>query len=91
MELLTGVELIYLYLKYLSRWNKSGSLTSIIDEMSKSLDWYSEHMEEMVSICNLEYEDTKEMTTEYVMSLSELLSKINQMNRDKKIDSILNL
>lgn len=83
---MTKTEFILAYFKYLNTWNKSASLESMIYHLSDGLINYE--FSELVSIAQFEYYDTQLMTTDYVMSLEEVMLKLRQADRDKKIDEI---
>ncbi len=99
-----SLEFVYLYLKYLSKWNKSDSLTSIINHIEKHQDSYTEQqISELYSIAVFEYRDTiyerpqrqnpcAEISLEKnnILSLEECYSLYLEKNRDEKINEILN-
>ena len=81
------IDLFLIYLKYLSKWNKSASLISIICSIEKG---HFSDIGEIADISEWEYSDTKELTNDYVLSMEEVMNLIIERNRDKKIENILN-
>ena len=84
------LEFIHLYLKYLNKWNKSASLTSILN----SIDNYGygsthDELSELYSVAVFEYDDTQRDTKDKILSMMDIYSQILVANRDSKIDEIL--
>lgn len=79
--------LILKYLKYLSNWNKSASLMSLLD-MKEDI-FGSIQLDYLVSVSQIEHEDTQRITSNHVFSLDEVLDLIKIERRDKTIDEIL--
>lgn len=103
--MLTKVEFVLYYLKYLSTWNKSASLLSIIGTLQEELiqvkksapiDGYSPNMqfifdfEELLRVSSFEYNDTQIMTDQKIYSMEEVLDFLKVEKRNRDIDCILN-
>lgn len=93
-------DFVIFYLKYLTKWNKSASLLSVIKEMSlKSKEsyenrtnhpkWDKELLKEITNIAIFEHTDTQDMTSDKVLSMEEVLSELTRKNRDKKLNKLL--
>lgn len=91
---MTKLEFISTYLKYLLTWNASWPLQSISTEVENELKgigtYYSDNIDELINIAQFEYEDTRKMTTEHIMSMEEIFSILQTNHRDKIIKEILN-
>lgn len=92
MEQLTSEGFILYYLKYLTRWNKTASLKSVIESYESRTNhpkWDKELLETLTNIAIFEHNDTQSMTSDKVMSMEEVLNELRKKNRDKKIKEIL--
>lgn len=80
------------YFKYLSKWNKSASLMSIIN----SFDHYyknptDDNMTELEIVADFEWDDTVKNFSngDDILSLNDMYNILITENRDKKINKIL--
>jgi hypothetical protein len=89
------VELIYQYLKYLNRWDKSASLVSTIQSIeNNSLNLTDEQITRLYFIAALEYGDTVHAFKEFgdvdILTIDEFYSKMIIENREEKINYLIN-
>ena len=97
MQLTSGEFVIY-YLKYLTKWNKSASLLSVIEsyEGRSMILWgrtnHPNHDKELLKtiteIAVFEHTDTQSMTSDKVLSIEEVMAELRRKNRDKKLNDI---
>ena len=91
MQLTSGEFVIY-YLKYLTKWNKSASLLSVIESYEGRTN-HPNHDKELLKtiteIAVFEYTDTQDMTSDKVLSIEEVMGELRRKNRDKKLNNIL--
>jgi 16S rRNA G527 N7-methylase RsmG len=88
---LTTSEFVINYLKYLTKWNKSASLLSIIDayENRKNHErWDKELLNSIINVATFEHTYTQDMTSDKVLSMEEVISELRRRNRDKKLNDI---
>lgn len=89
---LTSGEFVLYYLRYLTKWNKTASLQSVIDSYDTRTNhpkWDKELLNTLINVASFEYEDTQGMTSDKVMSMEEVLNELQRKNRDKKLNDIL--
>ena len=79
----TSREFLLSYLTYLTKWNETASLLGTMESMDNISN------EELANIALFEYDDTKRMTTDHVMSIEEVMEELKRDNRDRKINDIL--
>jgi len=89
------VELIYQYLKYLNRWDKSASLVSTIQSIeNNSLNLTDEQITRLYFIAALKYGDTVHAFKEFgdvdILTIDEFYSKMIIENREEKINYLIN-
>jgi len=91
MQLTSGEFVIY-YLKYLTKWNKSASLLSVIESYEGRTN-HPNHDKELLKtiteIAVFEHTDTQSMTSDKVLSIEEVMGELRRKNRDKKLNNIL--
>jgi len=91
MQLTSGEFVIY-YLKYLTKWNKSASLLSVIESYEGRTN-HPNHDKELLKtiteIAVFEHTDTQAMTSDKVLSIEEVMGELRRKNRDKKLNNIL--
>jgi len=78
-----------LYLEYLFNWNKSASLTSILDSIKSDSNCFEGRAEELVNICHCEWVDTQSITEDKVISPKEFMELLLIKMREDKIDFII--
>jgi translation elongation factor EF-1alpha len=79
------------YLKYLTKWNKSPSLLSVIDayeNRSNHERWDKELLKSIIDVATFEHIDTQTITNDKVLSMEEVLSELRRRDRDKKLNDI---
>ena len=85
-------KLILNYLNYLSKWNKSWSLISIIKHteslVKDGIVISDKEMDELDDICHYEGKDTKSLD-ESVLLFGEYCNIVRSEIRDQKIEKIL--
>ena len=67
------------YLMYLTKWNKSPSLLSVIDayeNRSNHERWDKELLKSIIDVATFEHIDTQTMTNDKVLSMEEVLSEL---------------
>ena len=89
------IEFVLAYYRYLSKWNNSASLASMIkhtDELLGLDNVEDSVMFDLESVANFEWLDTKDNFSngEEVMSLLDFYNLAVSISRDKKINDILN-
>lgn len=85
-------DFVIFYLKYLTKWNKSASLLSVIESYENRTNhpkWDKELLKEITNIAIFEHTDTQDMTSDKVLSMEEVLSELTRKNRDKKLNKLL--
>jgi hypothetical protein len=98
---LTSTEFIIYYLKYLTKWNKSTSLLSVIESYELQLLAASlctprtnhpshdkDLLKTITEIAVFEHRDTQTMTSDKVLSIEEVMAELRRKNRDKKLNDI---
>jgi hypothetical protein len=87
------LELLSWYFKYLRKWNNTSSLSSISESIDSILEngrsVTDSDMEMLGHAADFEYNDTKNMTTQKVMSLDDVYQLIMRESRNSKIEDIL--
>jgi hypothetical protein len=89
---LTSGEFVLYYLRYLTKWNKTASLQSVIDSYDTRTNhpkWDKELLNTLINVATFEYSDTQSMTSDKVMSMEEVLNELQRRDRDKKLNDIL--
>lgn len=88
-------EFVLLYLKYLRQWNKSASLSSVIESVERRLNILTqEEINDLVSIAVFEYTDTQEMidklrNKDVLMTLEDFYFRAVTLQREEKINTLL--
>jgi hypothetical protein len=88
-------EFVLLYLKYLRQWNKSASLSSVVESVERRLNILTqEEIDDLVSIAVFEYTDTKEMidklrNKDVLMTLEDFYFRAVTLQREEKINTLL--
>ena len=88
---LTSAEFIIYYLKYLTKWNKSTSLLSVIESYELRTNHPSHDKDLLKTITEIavfEHRDTQTMTSDKVLSIEEVMAELRRKNRDKKLNDI---
>lgn len=92
---ITMGEFVLLYLKYLRQWNKSASLSSVIESVERRIDILTqEEINDLVSISVFEYTDTQEMVDklnnkDILMTLEDFYFRAVTLQREEKINTLL--
>jgi len=88
-------EFVLLYLKYLRQWNKSASLSSVVESVERRLNILTqEEINDLVSIAVFEYTDTKQMkdklrNKDVLMTLEDFYFRAVTLQREEKINTLL--
>lgn len=80
-------DFILIYLKYLTKWNQSETLLSIIKTVEEDRDYVLNNYEEMLNIASFEYIYSKESTKDYIMSMQTLMTIAS---RNCKLNELFN-
>ena len=90
-------EFVLLYLMYLQKWNKSASLSSVVESVESRIDNLSqEEVNDLVNIAVFEHSDTQEMidklrNKDVLMTLEDFYCKAVTLQREEKIKILLNV
>lgn len=80
-------EVFIFYLEYLNQWNKSHSLTSIIEGVKLNNGLFNS--DQLLLVCKIEYEDTQSITSDPILSVDEFLRQLLVKIRNEKINKII--
>lgn len=89
-------EFVLLYLMYLQKWNKSASLSSVVESVERRIDNLSqEEVNDLVNIAVFEHSDTQEMidklrNKDVLMTLEDFYCKAVTLQREEKLNTLLN-
>lgn len=90
-------EFVLLYLMYLQKWNKSASLSSVVESVERRIDNLSqEEMNDLVNIAVFEHSDTQEMidklrNKDVLMTLEDFYCKAVTLQREEKLEYLLSI
>ncbi len=90
-------EFVLLYLMYLQKWNKSASLSSVVESVERRIDNLSqEEINDLVNIAVFEHSDTQEMidklrNKDVLMTLEDFYCKAVTLQREEKLEYLLSI